>query len=72
MTQEWLGYGFGRMYNISHRAVPYTAADVPEHNPISPAILILQQLQSGIVPHAETTTGGVGDTQIQLASDQLL
>jgi Tfp pilus assembly protein PilX len=47
VTQEWLGYGFGRMYGTSP-SVPYTAAGVAGANPISPAILILQQLQSGV------------------------
>jgi hypothetical protein len=45
VTQEWLGYGFGRAYGFSP-SVPYTAVGVAGANPISPAILILQQLQS--------------------------
>jgi hypothetical protein len=45
VTQEWLGYGFGRAYNFSP-SVPYTAAGVAGANTISPAILILQQLQT--------------------------
>jgi|HubBroStandDraft_6_1064221.scaffolds.fasta_scaffold03335_8 hypothetical protein len=56
VTQEWLGFGFGRMYNYPPTA-PYnysgtTACPVSGnpagqcYNPISPAILILQQLQS--------------------------
>jgi hypothetical protein len=44
VTQQWLGYGFGRAYNVS----PSTPAGGAGENPISPAaILILQQLQSG-------------------------
>jgi hypothetical protein len=57
VTQEWLGYGFGRAYNVSP-SVPYTAAGVAGANPISPAILILQQLQSGLLP--ANATGGAG------------
>jgi hypothetical protein len=47
VTREWLGYGFGRAYNASPTA-PYTAAGAAGANPISPAILILQQLRSGL------------------------
>jgi hypothetical protein len=55
VTQEWLSYGFGRPYNTPPTA-PYGAAACPLYptlpasqcaNPIGPAILILQQLQSG-------------------------
>jgi hypothetical protein len=50
VTQQWLGYGFGRAYGTSP-SVPYTStgANAPPAgaNPISPAIIILQQLQSG-------------------------
>jgi Tfp pilus assembly protein PilX len=57
VTQEWLGYGFGRGYNGPPTA-PYSAAGpacplypaLPVaqcQNPISPAILIIQQLQQG-------------------------
>ena len=45
VTKEWLGYGFGRAYNVSP-SVPTTAVGIAGANPISPAILILQQLQS--------------------------
>jgi hypothetical protein len=67
VTQEWLGYGFGRAYNVpptapylatgSQPCPVYTSASYPPsypgsanslgqcYNPISPAILILQQLQ---------------------------
>jgi hypothetical protein len=47
VTREWLGYGFGRAYNTSPIA-PYTSAGAAGANPISPAILILQQLRSGL------------------------
>ena len=58
ITNEWLGYGFGRTYNYPPTA-PYNSAGNPAcpvagfpanqcYNPISPAILILQQLQSGV------------------------
>jgi hypothetical protein len=54
ITQEWLKYGFGRSYNQPPTA-PYQQAGIPActpnatpaalcYNPISPAILILQQL----------------------------
>src|ERR1700722_2486554 len=51
VTNEWLGYGFGRAYNVSP-SVPTTAVGIAGANPISPAILILQQLQT-----AQTATG---------------
>jgi hypothetical protein len=47
VTQELLGYGFGRMYN-SVPTAPYTSTGAAGANPISPAIIILQQLQSGL------------------------
>jgi Tfp pilus assembly protein PilX len=70
VTQQWLGYGFGRSYN-QPPTHPYVAAGgaIPPcptalypswqgvtgpdplaqcQNPISPAILILQQLQNGL------------------------
>ncbi len=67
VTNEWLGYGFGRGYNQPPTA-PYQAAGIPVctpgvtpaaqcYNPISPAILILQQLQSGKA--VTTATGAV-------------
>ena len=54
ITREWLGYGFGRGYNYPPTA-PSGAATCPLAanpagqcaNPLGPAILILQQLQSG-------------------------
>lgn len=56
-TREWLSYGFGRGYNRPPTA-PYQYAGTVAcplsgnpagqcYNPLSPAILILQQLQSG-------------------------
>jgi Tfp pilus assembly protein PilX len=50
VTQEWLGYGFGRAYNQTP-TVPYTSTGVAGANPVSPAILILQQLaNSTLIP----------------------
>jgi Tfp pilus assembly protein PilX len=57
VTQEWLKYGFGRAYNFSP-SVPTTAVGVAGANPISPAILILQQLQSGLT--AANAVGAAG------------
>jgi type IV pilus assembly PilX-like protein len=56
ITREWLGYGFGRGYNYPPTAPSGVAAACPLagnpagpcSNPISPAILILQQLRSGM------------------------
>jgi hypothetical protein len=70
VTQEWLGHGFGRSYdmppthpyNASTGTVPLCpTATYPSwptaqcQNPISPAILILQQLQNGL--GASSATG---------------
>lgn len=44
VTTQWLGYGFGRPYGVSP-STPYGGAGA---NPLGPAILILQQLQSGV------------------------
>jgi hypothetical protein len=49
VTREWLSYGFGRRYDVSP-SVPTTAMGVAGSNPISPAILILQQLQNTLSP----------------------
>jgi Tfp pilus assembly protein PilX len=70
VTQEWLGHGFGRSYDMAPTH-PYSAstasfplcptATYPSwpaaqcQNPISPAILILQQLQNGL--GASSATG---------------
>jgi Tfp pilus assembly protein PilX len=58
VTQQWLGYGFGRGYNVPPTAPSSGATPCPLYssgppagqcyNPISPAILILQQLQNGL------------------------
>ncbi|MGA7908116.1 MAG: hypothetical protein WCA16_11980, partial [Candidatus Sulfotelmatobacter sp.] len=57
VTKEWLGYGIGRGYDMPPTAPAGAAAGVCSwypvnpaaqcSNPISPAILILQQLQQG-------------------------
>lgn len=56
VTQQWLGYGFGRPYDQPPTAPASVAACTTQYpvfpagqcsNPISPAILILQQLQQG-------------------------
>jgi hypothetical protein len=62
VTREWLQYGFGRGYNMPPTA-PYVAGGANPacptypalpagqcYNPVSPAILILQQLQQGDAP----------------------
>jgi Tfp pilus assembly protein PilX len=69
VTRQWLGYGFGRSYNMPPTA-PFGTAGTPVcptgayplfpaltsatlaqcYNPISPAILILQQLQDNKAP----------------------
>jgi len=56
VTRQWLGYGFGRVYNFA----PSAPAGSAGANAISPAILILQQLQSGLLPASAT---GVASTQ---------
>ncbi len=64
VTQEWLGYGFGRMYGVSP-SVPYSSTGGPPAgaNQISPAILILQQLQSGKAATSGYETPASGTTQ---------
>jgi Tfp pilus assembly protein PilX len=71
VTQQWLGYGFGRGYDMPPTA-PYQATGIPVcptypatpagqcYNPISPAILIMQQLQNGMASSAAT---GASSTQ---------
>jgi type IV pilus assembly PilX-like protein len=66
VTNEWLGYGFGRGYNMPPTA-PFQTAGIPPcpsypatpagqcYNPISPAILILQQIRSD-----KTNAGATG------------
>ena len=61
VTQEWLSYGFGKVYGTAP-SVPYTAAGVAFANQISPAILILQQLQNLVPPasaYEPTNTGAM-------------
>lgn len=62
VTQEWLGYGFGRAYGVSP-SVPYTSVGVAGANTISPAILILQQLQSGKAATSGYETPASGTTE---------
>jgi Tfp pilus assembly protein PilX len=74
ITTQWLGYGFGRGYNTPPTA-PYVAGGANPpcafypafpvgqcYNPISPAILILQQLNQGVATasaiEADTTDAG--------------
>ena len=45
VTQEWLNYGFGRIYNTP----PTAPAGNAGANALSPAILILQQLQQTVI-----------------------
>jgi hypothetical protein len=70
VTTQWLGYGFGRGYDMPPTA-PYQGAGIPLcpqypatpaaqcYNPLGPAILILQQLQSG---KAYSTATGAATT----------
>jgi len=72
ITQQWLGYGFGRGYNMpptapyviggANPACPvYNATPASQcYNPISPAILILQQLNVGVAT-ASATEGDTAD-----------
>ncbi len=76
VTTEWLSFGFGRLYdaapthpyNSSTGTVPYcvnvttTTPTVGQcQNGISPAILILQQLQSGKAASTATGSGTSGN-----------
>jgi hypothetical protein len=73
VTREWLGYGFGRGYNRPPTAPWGVAAACPLagnpagqcSNPISPAILILQQLQSGKTV-AQATGAGTGNNWLPI------
>ncbi|HEY6766401.1 MAG TPA: PilX N-terminal domain-containing pilus assembly protein [Candidatus Sulfotelmatobacter sp.] len=72
VTQEWLKYGFGRGYNMpptapyvvagANPACPVSTLALPAapagqcYNPISPAILILQQIRSDL-PNNNGATG---------------
>jgi Tfp pilus assembly protein PilX len=73
VTQQWLGYGFGRGYDMPPTA-PYQTAGIPAcpfsttstpaypagqcYNPISPAILILQQIRGDQTSNAVATGAG--------------
>jgi hypothetical protein len=76
VTREWLGHGFGRSYDMppTHPYSTATAtvplcptATYPSwptnqcQNPISPAILILQQLQNGMGLGSATGASSVGN-----------
>jgi hypothetical protein len=76
VTQEWLGYGFGRSYDMppthpygaSTAIVPLCpTAAYPSwpaaqcQNPISPAILILQQLKNGLGNASATGAGSANN-----------
>ncbi|HXO32038.1 MAG TPA: PilX N-terminal domain-containing pilus assembly protein [Candidatus Acidoferrales bacterium] len=77
VTKQWLGYGFGRPYNTAPTA-PYQAAGAPAcptypatpagqcYNPISPAILILQQLQAPKPNSAATGAAGTANNWIPI------
>jgi type II secretory pathway pseudopilin PulG len=56
VTQEWLNYGFGRMYNTPPTVPTSTNPPPATANPISPAILILQELQNGKLAGSAVTT----------------
>src|SRR5580658_3029962 len=75
VTQEWLQHGFGRSYDMPPTH-PYNTSLAPAplcptaagtwpaaqcQNPISPAILILQQLQSGL--GSASAVGGAATAQ---------
>ncbi len=75
VTRQWLAYGFGRGYNMPPTA-PWGGTACPNFptfpasgtqcsNPISPAILILQQLNpnDNTVASAYTTSGTSGTTE---------
>ena len=53
VTQEWLAYGFGKIYNTAPSA-PYGSAGA---NAVGPAILILQQLQNTLGPASAVGSG---------------
>lgn len=53
VTQQWLSYGFGR--STFAPSAPWGTAGA---NPISPAILLLQQLKAAGAANTESTLGG--------------
>jgi Tfp pilus assembly protein PilX len=82
ITTQWLGYGFGRGYNTPP-TMPYVAGGANAcslypnfptgqcYNPISPAILILQQLNQGVatasaVENDTTDSGGTAANWIPI------
>ncbi len=79
ITTQWLGYGFARgydwppthPYSASSATVPY-CANFPNYptgmcqNPISPAILILQQLQSAKAPSNATGAAATANNWIPI------
>ncbi|MGB6839673.1 MAG: PilX N-terminal domain-containing pilus assembly protein [Candidatus Sulfotelmatobacter sp.] len=83
ITTQWLGYGFGRGYNTPPTA-PYVVGGANPacslyptypagqcYNPISPAILILQQLNQGVatasaVENDTTDAGGTAGNWIPI------
>ena len=83
ITTQWLGYGFGRGYNTPPTA-PYVVGGANPacslypafpagqcYNPLSPAILILQQLNQGVatasaVENDTTDAGGTAANWIPL------
>jgi hypothetical protein len=73
ITTQWLGYGFGRGYNTPPTA-PYIVGGASPactlyptfpagqcYNPISPAILILQQLNQGVATASAVGSGTAGN-----------
>src|SRR5271168_2893267 len=73
VTRQWLSYGFGRGYDVPPSAPYLTGGASPAcptfggagyppagqcYNPISPAILILQQLQQGAATASATEATG--------------
>jgi type II secretory pathway pseudopilin PulG len=54
VTTQWLGYGFGRLYGPP----PTAPSGVAGQNAVGPAILMLQQLQSGLLPGSATGAFG--------------
>ncbi|MGC2229537.1 MAG: PilX N-terminal domain-containing pilus assembly protein, partial [Candidatus Sulfotelmatobacter sp.] len=72
ITTQWLGYGFSRGYNTPP-TMPYVAGGTTActlyptfpasqcYNPISPAILILQQLNQGVATASAVGSGTAGN-----------
>jgi hypothetical protein len=77
VTQQWLGYGFGRGYDMPPTAPYLTAGTSPCtlypalppgqcYNPLGPAILILQQLQNGKAYSTATGTSTTANNWIPI------